>query len=120
AERLEQLDGAKRHTWPQPAARPCKRLPDVSLDPFQKEHLGPPAGRPLQHQPRGQHPRVVDDQERFREELRREILESSVLDDPRHAVEYEQSRLVPALEWKLGDELRGELVIKLRRLHADI
>jgi hypothetical protein len=43
-----------------------------------------------------------------------------VLDDPGHSVEYEQSRLVPALEWTLGDELRGELVIKLKRPHADI
>jgi hypothetical protein len=120
AERLEELDGPERHARPQAAARPRERLPDVFSDPLQKKHLGPAAGRPVEHEPRGQHPRVVHDDEGLRDKLGPQIPERSVLDHPSRAVENEQPRLVPALERTLGDELWGELVIKLRRPHADI
>ena len=62
---------------------------------------------------------IVDHWRRGRHE-RPEVAESPVLDRSVRAVEDEQPRLVPTLQRTLRDELRGELVVKLRRPHADI
>jgi hypothetical protein len=43
-----------------------------------------------------------------------------MLDGAGRTAENEQPRLVSALQRTLRDELRGELVVKLRRPHADI
>ena len=120
AERLQELDGAELHALAKPPARPGQRLPHIALDPFEQQDFGAAAGRPLEHEAGRKDARVVHDDERRGRDERPEVAESPVLDRPVRAVEDEQPRLVPALQRTLRDELRGELVVKLRRPHADI
>ena len=77
----------------------------VRAEPLEQQHLGLAPARALEPQPRRQHARVVDDDERPLGELVRQLVEAAVPDLAARAVVDEQPRRVPPLERVLRDQL---------------
>ena len=80
AERLQQLDrrrAAARAAACATGARAPSQVPFVA-EPLEQQHLGLAPARPLEPQPRRQHARVVDDDERPLGELGRQLVEAPV------------------------------------------
>jgi hypothetical protein len=119
-EALDELDLAEPHAGLEFPARARKRLPEVLLEALEQKHLRRPASPPRQLQPSGKYASVVDDHKGFWRNERRQVRERRVLDRPSSTIENEQAGLVATVERTLSDQLGGQLVVKLGRLHADI
>jgi hypothetical protein len=110
---LDQLDGSVPASGLQAAGRAREPLPDVAVDPFEKQHF---AARRLDGDPRRNDLRVVDDDELI-PELVGEIREAEMPDRAGGALVHEEPRLVPAGGRMLRDQLLWQLVFQLRDIH---
>src|SRR5262249_31751163 len=83
-------------------------------EPLEQQHL---AARPLEPDPGRHHSRVVDDDERLRRQLLRQVAEDPVARLPAAPRPDEEPRRVPPRRPPLGHQLRPQLVVGLGCLH---
>ena len=112
------LGGAQLLAVVQLAGRADQRLPVAAAGVLglEQEHLGLTAGRALQPEPGGDHPRLVDDDDVTGSQEVREVGDGAVLGRRAPAVD-EQPGRVAGLDRDLGDALGGKVVVEVRQPH---
>lgn len=117
AERFEELHRAEPLSRAQSACWASERFPRVpACDGFEEEDFHRPAGGASEAKPRGYDAAVVDHDELVGEEPS-EIRENRVLDGGRVPSVHQEPRRIARLDGMLGNQLRGQLVVKLSRVH---
>ena len=100
-------------------ARADQALPHLVAPVVQQQHLADAAaGQPLAHQTGGQHPGVVQDQTVAGVQEIRQVIEMVVSRGAAHPVQRHQAGGVPLLDGGLGDQLLGQIIVKITGLHA--
>ena len=94
--------------------RTDQTLPQVAALIDKEKYFTGPSGRPVADEPGGEHPGVVEHQAVPRPEEAGQVVKMVVADGPTLPVQSEQAGGVPPLQRSLGDELLGELKIKIR------
>ena len=99
------------------AARAGQALPAPAAEVAQQQHLDSAAGFTRAEQPRGQDARVVHHEAVALSEQLRQLREHAVLYLARHLVQAQQARSVALLQRGLGNQLLGQVKVKIRCLH---
>src|SRR5262249_51521434 len=103
----------------QSSLRPDERLPQPGLALLEQERLGLAARRrPSAEEARREDGGLVQDEDVARAQEAREVAEDVVRERARPAVEDEESREVALLCGRVGDEMRRELEVEEREVHA--
>jgi hypothetical protein len=114
AEVLEQLDRAVAFSRAEAPRGSGKPFPQAFLvEPLEKQDL---AFRSFDRDASGDHPGVVDDDERIAQHVR-QLCEPAVVHPLAHAFVDQQSRSIAARHGMLRHELRREVVLQLPRFH---
>ena len=105
---------------PQPAAGIDDAVPQITLHIFQQKdlHRGRAGPRFLAIEPGREHPGVVDDQAVSRPEMLWQIIKMLVPHRASASVQGHEPGMIPLQEGRLGDELLGKIVVKIRTFHG--
>ena len=101
----------------EPAGRTNQGFPamTITLKRAEQQHLGLSSIPPAAEEPRGEDPAVIEHQEIARVEIARQLADRRVSDGIRRGIEHQHPGGVALRRRVLGDQLRRQLVVEVRR-----
>ena len=122
---LQDLGGEKPVSEGEPGplskllSRPDQALPDLIAPVYQQQDLyRAAAGLPVAQQPGGQHPGIVEHQTVAGPQQGGQVIKVQVPGGPGLLVQHHEPGAVPPVQRGLGDELLGEVIVKIRCLQT--
>ena len=100
------------------SARAAETLPSARAQIAQQHQLHTAAAAAAAEEPRREDARIVDHQAVARAEVRGQVVKMPVLDPSRVLVQNEQARMIAFGDRGLGDQLFGEIKIKIAFFHC--